>query len=44
MKKKKIDWFFYLWILFYILLIAFGFYLSYIEISNSLMLHEYLKR
>ena len=43
MKKKKIDFFFIAWILFYILLIITGIYFSYIETSNTLMLNEYLK-
>ena len=43
MKKKKIDFFFVAWILFYILLFITGIYFSYIEISNSLMLNDYLK-
>ena len=43
MKKKKIDFFFVAWILFYILLFITGIYFSYIEISNSLMLIDYLK-
>ena len=43
MKKKKIDWFFYAWLLFYACLIIFGIYLTYIEMSNTFMFHDFLK-